>query len=295
MAAPNLRKTVPPLSEFVSTLKQSSVSKQAKYYVELGIPLFLIGKIPAERLNLLNLYVEQAQFPEFVLATMPSRATGTVIELPYDKMYGSVAMTFTCDRDMKIKSFFDSWAGGIVNVRGGVFNYYDDYIIPELNIYQYNENLDTIYCVTLYNVYPKVVNDMLVAAASHEYNRFQVVFQYEHWKSWSITAPAQVLKVGGSKYTAKRLMESIMSGNIPNFDDLPGLDMLKMGGISSGLDLINKMKNPKLMMDSLKRSGKSMLFEQLKPMKSQVLDLLPGSVKQIGGSAMGQVGRMFGL
>lgn len=297
----NKRTKAPPMADFVNAIKYESISKQNRYYAELGIPPIMFGDMNPSELELICLYVEQAMFPEFALATQASRATSLQVELPYDKMFGNVSMTFICDRDMKIKSFFDSWAMGVMDNTGGVFKYYDDYVIPELNIYQYDEMSDVVYCVSLYNAYPKIVNDMILSSSSKDYNRFQVVFAYEQWKSWDVSnfrnaasmfGPPSGLDENGleSRNSAGGLANALLGGGAStftgNFNSIPGIDSLGVTGMSSALGVLGKANNPQLMKDSLKRSGKSVVYEAMKPMKQQVLEQLPASVRQIGGSAL---------
>lgn len=305
----------PTLKSFIETRRYASFAKQSKFFVEIGTPPMVIASNQEEeddiirKLNIIQFYTEQTQFPEYALMTMPSSAHSINIEMPYNRAYGPVTMTFMCDREMHTKFFFDKWVHGVYNRVGGIMNYYADYVSPFINIYQVAEDGKSVYCVTLYNAYPKIVNDIVLAANSSDISRFQVVFTYEEWVSYKLTPTRKAFDyyfpkdfLSDGKYsrlgkTTKRGELSYYGGdNARSSGGFSGLDFLKnVTGISNGLDLINKIKDPKLLKDSLRRSATSYAFNSMKTVKESILSRLPSAGKQIGGSVLGRVGGRFGF
>jgi hypothetical protein len=304
---PNLQELSPGISKFSERVRYKGIAKQARYYVELTPPNVVSSNYGSDTVDMINLFVEQTMFPEFVVATQSNRANSNSVEMPYDRIFGPITMTFLCDRRMTVKHFFDMWTQGIYNTFGGVINYYDDYVVPEINIYKVDEQSSRVYCVTLYNAYPKVVNDMVLSSNSTDLSRFQVVFAYEMWKSF-------VIEGEGYDYANSLFMsdfggtEGSFGNMIGSLAEIPGVDLILGGvnkdnantmmnnlGLGMGMDILNKIKNPALLKDSLRRNARSVGSQLLKSTKSNVLNYLPSSVRQIGGSVLGRVGGALGL
>lgn len=305
MASRHMRS--PKISDFATRIKTDSIARPSRYFVEIPPPPIMIDRVRSSDVELVGLYCEHTQFPEFALATQTNGSTGNLIEMPYEKMYGPVTMSFICDRDMIVKNFFDKWAMSVVNAVGGVFNYYSDYVSPEIVIHQYDENSDTTYSVSLYNAYPKIVNDVpLGNNMVNDYSHCMVQFAYEEWISYKIPETKRTLQAlypadfAASKYghlkgtsrsagTIYNQLEYAAGDMIPSRSLIPGIDVLqKVTGISNVMDAVSKMKNPKLLKDSILRSAGSFAFENMKPFTQRALESLPKSIRQIGGSAIGK-------
>lgn len=183
------------ITKFSSELKARGIAKQSHYLVEIMPPPFYYTPVDE---SFIPLFCEQTQMPEMALATDSIKDNGITRESVYDKMYGTITMSFICDQNMIIKSFFDRWIQGIVMSSGGVFAYPKEYTVPWINIHQLNEKLDIIYSVKLINCYPKVVNDIILTNNSKDYNRFQVVFVYEKWESETKIMSEQYIQMRSS-------------------------------------------------------------------------------------------------
>lgn len=177
-----------PLNRFITEIKQRNVAKGAKYSISLSAPRFMMTnpekyKNLTEKIELVELFAESVQMPEFTTFTMPIRDEGQIREIVYDKQYQPIVCTFICDSQMEVKYFFDEWVKGSLKTDTGTFKYLNDYAISEMVIYQLDEAHKETYKMTLYEVYPKLVNDIAYSAYSKDYNRCQVQFVYKNWKS----------------------------------------------------------------------------------------------------------------
>lgn len=199
------------LQQFIQSVKHSNVSRAAHYYVEIGTPPFL--RTSPDKIALINLYCEATQLPEFALATTQSKVDGLNTEIVVDKSYGRLPCVFICDKDMTIKTFFDSWLNGIVSSRGGVFAYPNEYTIDQIKIYQLDTQFNPVYTVTIHNAYPRVVNDISLNYSSRDYNRVQVEFAYRYWTSSTTTATFS--SSTGTPFDIKSLASGINPNNIP--------------------------------------------------------------------------------
>jgi len=205
---------------FATELRNRGIARQSHYVVEIVPPPFY--STPMDE-SFIPLFCEQAQLPEIALMTDTIKDNGLFREAVYDKAYGSVTMTFACDQNMIVKSFFDKWVLGTVMSKGGVFAYPKEYTAPWMQIHQLNQALDTVYSVRLTNVYPKVVNDVILTANSRDYNRVQVMFVYESWDSQ--------VNVMNDSYVNK-INQDVAAGKEPDFNSV------KKGIIQAGAGLM---------------------------------------------------------
>jgi hypothetical protein len=169
------------LKEFMAEVRGRGVASRSHYVVEITPPPFLMTSSAA--VPIIPLFCEQAMFPEFVLPTQPVKDGGLTREVVYDKLFGQLSMTFMCDQQMLIKEFFDKWVQAPVKTDGGIFMYPANYIVPTMTIYQIDEKKQKVYGVVVKNVYPKVINDVMLSASDRSVVSFQVVFAYESWAS----------------------------------------------------------------------------------------------------------------
>lgn len=218
MPAPTINSSGRQLANFIEHVRQSGVSKQSHYYVQLGVPPSIASSEVASSVGLFSLYVEQALLPEFVLATTLSKSNSVTTEFPVDKVFSPVTMTFLCDQGMEIKRFFDLWIKSSMISLGGVFNYYENFTLPELPIAILDDALTVRYVVVLYNAYPKLLNDVILASGSRDHNRFSVQFVYETWESFSFSANGEAVE---APEEVKQFIQN------PTEQPLPGQDKVK--------------------------------------------------------------------
>lgn len=179
------------MADFISEIGKRHVAKASKFELYFSPPAFMAtdpGNYPnvIRDTGLTHLFAESVHMPEFTIVTTPVRDDGVVREVAYDKMYPPIICTFICDADMVVKKFFDDWVQGVMKTETGTMRYPESYEIPKMQISQLNENMKSTYTVTLYNVYPKLVNDIPLSSSSREFNRCQVQFVYRTWKSEKI-------------------------------------------------------------------------------------------------------------
>lgn len=177
------------IAKFSSEIKNRHIAKSCRFAVHIPFPTFMVGKkdIPISSIfddsSLMQIFAESVHFPGFDIMTNQVKDDGIGREVPYDKMYPPITCTFICDADMTIKKFFDEWVQGIMKTETGTFRYSDQYIVDAIEIIQKNEADEDTYVVTLYDVYPKLVNDIGLSSSSREFNRCTVQFVYSKWQS----------------------------------------------------------------------------------------------------------------
>lgn len=170
-------------NQFVSAIKSNGVAKSSHYFCDIIPPRFMMQTATPIK-DTIPFYVEGVSIPEFALATQTIKDAGLNRESVYDKMYGTVTMTMFSDQNMSIKKFFDDWAMAPVMSKGGVFMYPESYIAETLAIYNIDNSKNVTYVTILNNVYPKVVDDVILSADSKAPLSFRVQFTYESWDSY---------------------------------------------------------------------------------------------------------------
>lgn len=191
------------LGSFISTIKQNGVAKASHFFCDIVPPRFMIQTAGAYK-DTIPFYVEGVNMPEFALATQEVQDAGLRREVVYNKMYGTVTMTFFADQNMMIKKFFDDWTMAPVMKKGGTFLYPESYTSENLAIFQMNAAKNATYMILLNNVYPKIVDDISFNASSKSPLSFRVQFTYESWDSYQFTLFDPNKPIPGTEYTNLR-------------------------------------------------------------------------------------------
>lgn len=170
------------LSQFISNVKDG-MAKNTHYSVFITrpnvVPSTLYGN---SELNRLMLFCESTQLPGLSVATAPIRTYGEIREMPYEKLFDSISLSFYVDKEMKVKYFFDEWISNIQNPTSRTFSYYDDYT-TDIEIIVYDAAQNTRYRVVLYEAYPKTVAPVEMTYNGKDIMRTNVTLNYRYWES----------------------------------------------------------------------------------------------------------------
>jgi hypothetical protein len=115
-------------------------------------------------------------------STVQNRTFGEYREVPYERLYGDVSMSFYVDNDMHVKKLFDNWMNAISDPDTRTFNYYRDYT-TDMWIDVEDLNDKTRYQVQLFECYPKSIGPVSLDYASKDIMKLSVQMQYKYWKS----------------------------------------------------------------------------------------------------------------
>lgn len=168
------------IQEFISEVKTQGLSRTNRFIVELTPP-----KLDSSVVKKALLFCDQAQLPGVSYATTQNRTFGEFREIPYDKLYEPISLTFHVDRDMMVKSLFDEWIHCIQNPSTRTFEYYKNYT-SQMKIEVQDLNDKTKYIVQLYEVYPKSISSVALSAESKDTMKVTVNFQYKYWTSSNV-------------------------------------------------------------------------------------------------------------
>lgn len=164
------------LSNFTETISQTGVARPYLFFVQINTP-----KSTGKTEQLVSLLCESTSMPGYQVMSAPQMFKGYQYEVPYGINYNDVNMTFLMDGSMKIKEFFETWFSYIFD-KGFNLEYENNYR-TDITITQIDAETNTIYSVTLFDAFPKVVGDInLSHTAAGDLVRMPVTFTYKRLK-----------------------------------------------------------------------------------------------------------------
>lgn len=184
-----------PIQEFISQVKSGGLARTNRYAVIFTPPT---GVSPAS-LQKVMLFCDQVQLPGCNFSTVQNRAFGEFREVPYERLYDNITMSFYVDAEMKVKGLFDNWQNVISNPLTRTYNYYNRYI-TNMTIEVQDLNDKTRYEVTLWECYPKSIGSIQLDYNNKDVMKLSVGMQYKFWTSQPITPMADNEKIPTNWY-----------------------------------------------------------------------------------------------
>jgi hypothetical protein len=179
-----------PINQFIAQVKSGSMARTNRFTILFTPPS---GVSPANLQNIL-LFCDSVQLPGVNYSTVQNRTFGEFREVPYERLFDTINMSFYVDVDMKVKTLFDNWINVIQNPNTRTFNYYNSYISNMvIEVQDINDN--TRYEVVLYECYPKNLGAVQLDNASKEPMKLPVTMQYKYWTAGPKTQLADGEKV----------------------------------------------------------------------------------------------------
>ena len=173
------------LNNFISEVR-NGLAKNTHFTVEIAFP-FTTSAITKSKMVL---FCDQAQLPGLSFGTNQIRSYGEFKEVPYEKIYEAINLSFYVDAQMTVKSVFDAWTESIQDVTSRDFNWPDEYIAPTIKIVVENSQGDQAYMVTLYNCYPKSVGAIQLDYASKDVMKLSVGITYQYAITQQLNYPS---------------------------------------------------------------------------------------------------------
>lgn len=172
------------LTTFIAQIKTKGLARSNRFRVEIPIAQSILS-IPNSEFSPssngdMMLYCDSVQLPGMNYSTTQNRSYGEFREIPYDRLFDNINLTFYVDSDMKVKRFFDTWMSTIVNPNDRTFGYYTDYCVNS-KIYVNDMEDNTTHIVNLYECYPKTIGSIQMDYASREIIKLNVTMSYKYW------------------------------------------------------------------------------------------------------------------
>lgn len=167
------------INEFISSVKTGALARTNRFGVEFKPP------VAVSDMRKILLFCDTAQLPGINYSTVQNRSFGEFREIPYEKLYEPISLTFYVDNDMQVKHLFDKWMSLISDPQKRTYSYYEDYIC-EMTIEVQDINDKTRYQVKLFECYPKNINAVTLDNASKDVMKLTVQFQYKYSMSEAV-------------------------------------------------------------------------------------------------------------
>lgn len=173
------------LNEFIGNVK-TGLAKTTHFEVIIARPPALQGEPINSNIRKIFMFCDQAQLPGITYSTNQVRSYGEFKDVPYEKLYENINLSFYVDSDFMVKDFFDSWMNSIQNPKTRDFNYATTYIAPTIDIIVQDAQDVSRYSCTLYNAYPKSVSAVQLDYAGKDVMKLQVTIAYQYSQSGAL-------------------------------------------------------------------------------------------------------------
>lgn len=182
------------LKDFIAEIKKGALARTNRYAVLFDTP----EGVNSSSLRKILLFCDQVQLPGVNFSTVQNRTFGEFREVPYEKLFDNLNISFYVDQDMKVKSMFDKWINMIQDPLTRNFNYYDKFIAPKFEIEVQDINDKTRYQLTLWEAYPKNISSVQLDNSSKDIMKLNVTIQYRYWTATTIQPLPDQQKISNS-------------------------------------------------------------------------------------------------
>lgn len=170
------------LNTFKSFVNEG-IARTSHFMVEMNLPANLQAEPFVSNREKIFTFCDQVQLPGISFGTNQVRSYGEFYEMPYEKLFEQITMSFYVDTEMVIKSLFDSWMELIQNPETRDFNYVNDYMTDKISVYVEDTMSNKRYKVDLYKCYPKSVAPIQLDYASRDIMKLSVTFVYKYYRT----------------------------------------------------------------------------------------------------------------
>jgi len=184
------------LNDFISSVAGEGLMRTSRFAVTFTLPNAMPAGNYVGNLRKILLYCDSINLPGINLETSQAKTFGEYREMPYNKLFDNVNMSFYVDNAMSVKLLFDSWMGAIQNPVTRSFNYYADYITDiDIDVFDIANNIR--YALPLAQCYPKAINPIQMDYAGREVMKMTVSMNYKYWLSSGSQNNVQAVQPNG--------------------------------------------------------------------------------------------------
>ena len=187
------------LKEFVSQIRDG-MARPNHFSVELTLPESVSADdFTKSKMNKIMLFCEQAQLPGVSFITSQIRSFGEFKEVPYEKLYEPISLSFYVDSDLIVKRLFDKWVNMIQDTNTRNYSYPKAYITDKITIYVHDVENNQKYSCVLHECYPKAVSPVQLDYNAKDVMRLQVQLSYKYFTTDTMGSAAEKDKntIGG--------------------------------------------------------------------------------------------------
>jgi hypothetical protein len=170
------------LNEFIASVKTEGMMQTNRFSVDFALPLVLRSSknpFPGD-LEKVLLHCDAVTLPGMSISTQQARTYGEFREMPYERLFENITLSFYIDNTMDAKALFDIWIHSIQDPVTRQFNYYKEYI-TDMTIYVEDKEDEERYNVKLFECYPKSITSIQMDYSAKEVMKIQVSLNYRYW------------------------------------------------------------------------------------------------------------------
>ena len=176
------------LNQFIANVKDG-MAKTSHFTVSMTLPE-AISNIPQINMQKVILFCDQAPLPGTSLGTAQVRSYGEFREVPYERLYEPVTLSFYVDSDMTVKFLFDVWMGLVQDEASRDFNYPREYTTDSIDIVVKNNESEGVYVSRLFNCYVKSIAPIQLDYAGKDVMKLSVTLMYQYYRVF-LLAPSR--------------------------------------------------------------------------------------------------------
>ena len=181
------------LNDFIASVKSDALLIANRFSVRFSLPPTLFasksGYNWTGHLPTVLLYCDSVSLPGMSISTQQARTYGEVREMPYERLFENVNLTFYIDGSMDSKSLFDTWINSIQDPVSRQFNFYNEYV-TDMEIFVHDKDDEEVYRVKLFECYPKSIGSIQMDYGAKDIMKLQVSMNYRYWLAGSAIADA---------------------------------------------------------------------------------------------------------
>lgn len=169
------------ISEFVGLVRDGGLAVPSHFTVVLNLPERLLFSPYVEKKKKIITFCDKTQLPGLSFTSSQVRSYGEFKEVPYEKIYEPITLSFYIDNDMVIKNLFDDWMDLVQSKNTRDFNWPSEYLSDSITIYVEDAEGQTNYTVSLHDCYPKSIAPIELDYASKDIMRMNVTISYKYF------------------------------------------------------------------------------------------------------------------
>jgi len=191
MAADDSKKSVG-LDNFISLIKNTGLS-QVSHFSAVLYPPPMMKRLKLD-LSKFALLCDTASIPGISFMTNDVAVYGEARQMPTQRLFSDISLTFYVDLNLVIKKYFDDWTNLIIDPKTRSVNYYREYV-SHMDIIVHDKNHNVKYKVTLNECYPKSIRNIGLDYNDHNPMKLSVEFQYKDYVVHNLSGEGEQLEL----------------------------------------------------------------------------------------------------
>ena len=169
------------LNDFISHVRDG-MAKNNHFKVVLTVPSALTNMTEVNMQKIM-LFCDQAALPGVSFGTTPIRSYGESREVPYEKLYEPITLSFYVDANLTVKHLFDKWIQLVQSPVSRDFNYPQEYQTKTIELFVENMEGEGVYSCKLFDCFPKSVAPIQLDYAGKDVMKLSVTLTYKYFET----------------------------------------------------------------------------------------------------------------